>query len=68
MREGKIVAASSVKFGGIGYAVAKMAFGNKLGVAIESDENLYGFNIGSLVVETTETIQDPHFTIIRNYK
>ena len=64
MREGKIVAASSVKFGGIGYAVAKMAFGNKLGVAIESDENLYGFNIGSLVVETTETIQDPHFTLL----
>lgn len=64
MREGKIVAASAVKFGGIGYAIAKMAFGNKLGVAIESDEDLYGFNIGSLIVETTETIQDPHFTLL----
>ena len=64
MREGKIVAASAVKFGGIGYAIAKMAFGNKLGVAIESNEDLYGFNIGSLIVETTETIQDPHFTLL----
>lgn len=25
MREGKIIAASAVKFGGIGYAIAKMA-------------------------------------------
>ena len=64
MRDGKIVAASAVKFGGIGYAIAKMAFGNKLGVAIESNEDLYGFNIGSLIVETTETIQDPHFTLL----
>ena len=64
MQEGKIVAASAVKFGGIGYAVAKMAFGNKYGVAIDTKEDLYGFGIGSLVVETTETIQDPHFTLL----
>ena len=64
MLQGKIVSASSVKFGGIGYAVAKMAFGNKLGVAIMSDEDIYGTNIGSLVVETTEVIHDPHFTML----
>ncbi|MDO4467062.1 MAG: phosphoribosylformylglycinamidine synthase [Bacillota bacterium] len=60
----KIVAASAVKFGGIAYAVSKMAFGNKMGVAIQTEEDPYGFNIGSLVVEATETIQDPHFTLI----
>ncbi|MGN1276679.1 MAG: phosphoribosylformylglycinamidine synthase, partial [Floccifex sp.] len=64
MSQGKIVAASSVKFGGIGYAVAKMAFGNKFGVAIISDEDMYGTNIGSLVVETTEVIHDSHFTML----
>ena len=64
MRKGKIVSCGAVKFGGIGYCIAKMAFGNKLGAAIETSEDLYGFNIGSLVVETTETIQDPHFTLL----
>lgn len=64
MQEGKIISASSVKYGGIGYAVAKMAFGNKLGAAITTDEDPYGFNIGSMVVETTEIILDPHFTLI----
>ncbi len=64
MKHGKIVSASSVKFGGIGYAVSKMAFGNKLGVAIMTDEDVYGTNIGSLIVETTAVINDPHFTML----
>ena len=61
---GKIVSASSVKFGGIGYAIAKMAFGNKFGVAVLTDEDVYGMNIGSMIVETTEVIQNPHFTLL----
>ena len=64
MQDGIITAASSVKFGGIGYAVAKMAFGNKLGVAIMCEEDMYGMNIGSLVVEAKETISDDHFTLL----
>ncbi len=64
MQKGLIVAASAVKFGGIGYAISKMAFGNKLGVAIETEEDAYGFNTGSLIVETTSSIQDPHFTLL----
>lgn len=64
MDEGKIVSASAVKFGGIGYAIAKMAFGNKLGVAIQTEEDVYGFNTGSLVVEATESIMDPRFTLL----
>ena len=64
MLHGKIVSASSVKFGGIGYAIAKMAFGNKLGVAIMTDEDVYGTNIGSMVVEAKEAINDPHFTLL----
>ena len=64
MDQGKIVAAKSVKHGGIGATVAKMAFGSKVGVAIQSDEDMYGFNLGSMVVEATETINDEHFTLI----
>lgn len=60
----KIVAASTIKFGGLGACVAKMAFGSKVGVAISTEEDVYGFNIGSMVVETTESIQDEHFTLL----
>ncbi len=35
MQEGKIVSASSIKFGGLGFNMARMSFGNKLGVAIQ---------------------------------
>ena len=34
MQEKKIVAASTIKFGGLGATIAKMAFGSKVGVAI----------------------------------
>ncbi len=64
MKNGKIVSAATIKFGGLGATLARMAFGNKVGVAIQTDEDLYGFNIGSIVVETTDSIQDPHFTLL----
>ncbi|MCF0106113.1 MAG: phosphoribosylformylglycinamidine synthase subunit PurQ, partial [Holdemanella sp.] len=51
-------------FGGIGYAISKMAFGNKLGVAIVTDEDVYGMNTGSIIVEANETILDDHFTLL----
>lgn len=64
MHNDKIVSAASVKFGGIGYALARMCFGNKIGAAIETEEDVYGFNIGSILVEAKETIEDPHFTLL----
>lgn len=64
MHNGKIVSAATIKFGGLGATLARMAFGNKIGVAVQTSEDLFGFNIGSFVVETTETIQDEHFTLL----
>lgn len=64
MQEGKIVSAASIKFGGLAATLARMSFGNKIGVAIQSKEDLFGFNIGSLIVETKESIQDEHFTLL----
>ena len=64
MNEKQIVSCSAIKFGGIGYALAKMAFGNRIGVAVQTDEDVFGFNTGSLIVETTQSIQDPHFTLL----
>ena len=64
MKEKKVVAASTIKFGGIGACVAKMAFGSKVGVAISTEEDVYGFNLGSMIIETTESIQDEHLQLI----
>ena len=48
MQEKKIVAASTIKFGGLGATIAKMAFGSKVGVAINTEEDVYGFNLGEI--------------------
>ena len=64
MKEKKVVAASTIKFGGLGACIAKMAFGSKVGVAIQTNEDVYGFNLGSIVIETTESIQDEHLELI----
>lgn len=59
-----IVSAYTVKFGGIAEALAKMSFGNKIGVHVECDEDLYALSIGSMVVETTQPIQEDHFILL----
>lgn len=41
-----------------------MAFGSKVGVAISTEEDVYGFNLGSMIVEATESIQDEHLELI----
>lgn len=51
--EGKVISASSVKFGGASETLSKMAFGNKIGVKFANltKEELFGLNYGSLVLE-----------------
>ncbi len=57
---GRIVAGWSVGFGGVGEALAKMAFGNEVGAAITMDEmKLYEYAYGSIVVEATEALEFP---------
>lgn len=51
---GKICAAYAIGFGGVAEAVAKMSFGNALGVDIQMDENaLFDYQYGSILVEAT---------------
>lgn len=51
---GKICAAYAIGFGGVAEAVAKMSFGNALGVEIQIDENeLFDYQYGSILVEAT---------------
>lgn len=55
---GKICAAYAIGFGGVAEAVAKMSFGNALGVEIQIEENeLFDYQYGSILVETTAPLE-----------
>ena len=57
---GRIVSAWSLGFGGIGEALAKMSFGNRIGFDVQVPvEDLYRLGYGSLLVEATEALDDP---------
>ena len=57
---GQIVSAYAICFGGVAEALAKMSFGNELGVDIRMDEaSLYDYQYGSLLVEATEELSIP---------
>lgn len=64
IQQGTIIAASTVKFGGLAEALAKMSFGNKIGIKVETNEPLYDISIGSIVVESKKEIQDENFVCI----
>lgn len=54
--KGNILAARTVKDGGIGAALAIMAFGNEIGVKADAND-LFGFGIGSIIVEADHEIE-----------
>ncbi|WP_304343440.1 phosphoribosylformylglycinamidine synthase [Chryseobacterium koreense] len=57
IKSGKIVSVKTIKQGGVAVALAKMSFGNQLGAEISLDEPLLlSKNIGSLVIETVESL------------
>ncbi|WP_242743927.1 hypothetical protein [Allobaculum sp. Allo2] len=60
---GHIAAARIVKDGGVGAALAIMAFGNEIGVNASVDDP-FGFGIGSIVVETTEDIDRDNWILL----
>lgn len=63
-----IVSASTLKFGGLSEAIAKMSFGNKIGVKVETTEDLYALSIGSIVVEATSEIHADNFILVGHTK
>lgn len=60
---GNILAAKTVKNGGIAAALAKMAFGNGIGASIQT-EDPNGFNIGSLIVETKKPVNRDNWILL----
>ena len=58
IERGNILAAYAIGFGGIAEAVAKMSFGNEVGVEITCDEKmLFDYSYGSILVESIEPLQ-----------
>ncbi len=65
IEQGDIVAAYAVGFGGVGEAVAKMAFGNGIGATLTcSEQSLYDYTYGSIVVESRRTLNHPSAELI----
>ena len=65
--QGDILSAWAVGFGGVAEAISKMTFGNKIGAAVECDEQmLYNYSYGSIVVESRRTLNHPSAELIGN--
>jgi phosphoribosylformylglycinamidine synthase len=71
--EGKILSASSVKFGGIGRSISEMCFGNKIGFKFQKNIDkkqlflpLYGSIIIEIEEEPEELLKDMDFKILGN--
>ena len=61
MRAGKVVAAYTPTYGGIGEAVMKMCFGNGFGFKFDDNmcnKAIFGYNYGSFLLEVTEDVED----------
>ncbi len=57
IEQGKVLSAWSIGMGGVAEAVAKMAFGNKVGVELTmAEELLYNYAYGSILIETSEEL------------
>ena len=59
MRDGKVLSAYTPTYGGIAEAILKMAMGNGIGFAYNSEivnEEIFGYNYGAFILETTEEI------------
>ncbi len=62
---GTITSAWAVGFGGVAEALAKMSFGNRIGANVEvSESDLFGWNYGSLVIESVKPLDFPHFELL----
>ncbi len=65
IEQGKICSAWAIGMGGVAEAVAKMAFGNKVGVEVVMDEQeLYNYAYGSILVETAEELSGDEVELV----
>lgn len=58
IREGKVISASAIKFGGVAEAITKMSLGNRIGAEFENltKGELFAFNYGEVLLEVNEGV------------
>ncbi len=54
VKAGKILAAHTLRFGGLAEAVAKMSFGNEIGFEFDADCDAFDLNYGAMLVELAD--------------
>ena len=65
IKEGTVVAAYYPTFGGVAEALAKMSFGNRVGVkATIKESDLFNYGNGSIIVESNEVLDLPNFELL----
>ncbi|XMB72984.1 phosphoribosylformylglycinamidine synthase [Mycoplasmatota bacterium WC30] len=52
-----IISASPILEGGLSEALIKSTFGNKIGVSVETNQSLFDYNYGAILVESNEPIE-----------
>ncbi len=63
-RNKKVVSAFAVSEGGVGEALAKMSFGNKLGVKGEYNGDLFALDYGTFILESTVELSGSNLELI----
>lgn len=64
IQKGLIRSAAVLKSGGIAELLAKMAFGNGIGMEIQTDEDIFGYLPGSLLIEAADEIDEENFLLL----
>ena len=65
IEEGTVVSGYALGFGGLTEALAKMSFGNRVGVDVNvKEEDLFNYGNGSIVIESKEVLHLPDFEFI----
>ncbi|MCX6207953.1 MAG: phosphoribosylformylglycinamidine synthase [Bacteroidetes bacterium] len=58
IKDKKIVAAKHIKDGGVAATIAQMSFGNKIGIDIETNQDLFDVMLGSIVFESNDDLNN----------
>ena len=56
IKNGKILSASTIKFGGTCETISKMSFGNKIGVKLNDNLDLFSYDYGSMIIELGKNV------------
>ncbi len=58
IKRNKVVSVQTISEGGMAVALFKMGLGNRLGFEIQTEEALFDFQMGSMILESTEPLDD----------